>query len=217
MHVLGEAVLVGALGVAAGMAANTLSDGGLDLTRDYFPRVAPATVDGLPQVLGDPTAGNAEGGNAEDVDPSATETDAPDAIDPNVAARIRGQGLGVMTHAEALAIHSDPAYAFGAFVFVDARRVEDFETAHIPGAVHFDHYHSQRHIAEVLPVVTNPGTLRVVVYCIGGDCEDSEFAAMHLMQLGVPPDRLFVYVGGMESWEAAGLPTESVAAEPADG
>lgn len=208
MNPLAEVVIVGAVGAAAGLVANALSEDGLDLTRDHFPRVAPVVEVAVPPDPGAPSdpagpTGATGSSGAEDAGGGAPE------IDPKVAARITGQGLGVMTHAEALAVHSDPAREFGAYVFVDARHAEDFDEGHIPGAINFDHYHPGKSLNAVLPVVTDPGTLKVIVYCIGGDCEDSEFAAVALMQLGVPPDRLFVYVGGIERWESEGLPVET--------
>jgi len=47
-----------------------------------------------------------------------------------------------------------------------------------------------------------------VVYCTGGECEDSEFAALALIGVGIPKERFFVYVGGMSEWAAHGLPFE---------
>jgi rhodanese-related sulfurtransferase len=51
--------------------------------------------------------------------------------------------------------------------------------------------------------------LKVVVYCSGGECEDSEFAAIMLRDAGVPRDILFVYAGGILEWKATGLPVET--------
>jgi rhodanese-related sulfurtransferase len=50
---------------------------------------------------------------------------------------------------------------------------------------------------------------KIVVYCAGGDCEDSRFAAILLRDAGVAPEKLFVYSGGLHAWTAAGLPVES--------
>jgi rhodanese-related sulfurtransferase len=48
-----------------------------------------------------------------------------------------------------------------------------------------------------------------VVYCNGGECEDSEFAAIMLRDAGVPREMLFVFAGGIVEWKAAGLPVET--------
>jgi rhodanese-related sulfurtransferase len=49
----------------------------------------------------------------------------------------------------------------------------------------------------------------VVVYCTGGECEDSHFAAELLREAGVPATNLAVYRGGIAEWEAARLPIET--------
>jgi rhodanese-related sulfurtransferase len=46
------------------------------------------------------------------------------------------------------------------------------------------------------------------VYCTGGDCEDSEFTAIFLRDVGIPKEKLFVYGGGMTDWTTNGLPVE---------
>ena len=58
----------------------------------------------------------------------------------------------------------------------------------------------------MLPACLN--ATKVVVYCAGGDCEDSEFAALALIEAGVPQERLFIYAGGMTEWATNGLPIE---------
>ena len=48
-----------------------------------------------------------------------------------------------------------------------------------------------------------------MVYCNGGDCDDSESAAILLRNVGIPNLKLFVYVGGIKQWMANGLPVET--------
>ena len=50
---------------------------------------------------------------------------------------------------------------------------------------------------------------KVVVYCTGGNCEDSEFAAIFLRDAGVPREKLLVYGQGITEWIALNLPIES--------
>jgi len=52
------------------------------------------------------------------------------------------------------------------------------------------------------------GALQVVVYCTGGQCEDSEFAAIMLRDAGIQRQNLFVYPGGINEWSALKLPVE---------
>jgi rhodanese-related sulfurtransferase len=58
----------------------------------------------------------------------------------------------------------------------------------------------------VLPACQNARS--IVVYCTGGNCEDSEFAALSLKEAGVPQERLAVYVGGITEWAAKAWPVE---------
>lgn len=46
------------------------------------------------------------------------------------------------------------------------------------------------------------------MYCDGGDCEDSEFAAVTLREIGVPNAKLSIYTGGFTEWSTNGLPFE---------
>jgi 3-mercaptopyruvate sulfurtransferase SseA len=48
----------------------------------------------------------------------------------------------------------------------------------------------------------------VVVYCTGGDCEDSRLTAVMLSQAGVDKAKLFVYAGGITEWKAKSMPLE---------
>ena len=46
-------------------------------------------------------------------------------------------------------------------------------------------------------------------YCNGGECDDSEHAAIMLRDsLGIPKEKVFVYGGGIAEWTTNGLPIE---------
>jgi len=102
----------------------------------------------------------------------------------------------------------DPRVQDGLIVFIDARNTQHFQEGHIPGAYEFDHYRPEQSLPEVMPVCQTAE--QIIVYCTGGDCEDSQFAALFLRDsLGVGKDKIFVYVGGIHEWEAANLPVET--------
>ncbi len=101
----------------------------------------------------------------------------------------------------------DLRYEQGLVILVDARDDAHYQAGHIPGAWQFDHYHPEQYLPAVLPVCLN--AQKVVVYCTGGACEDSEFAAIMLREAGVPRDSLFVYTGGITEWMTNGQPLES--------
>jgi rhodanese-related sulfurtransferase len=96
-------------------------------------------------------------------------------------------------------LFEDTAAADGAYAFVDARPAETFAQGHIPGAVPCYPYESDDCMKNVLPVVENAE--KVVVYCGGGDCEDSIFMSRELIEtFEVPYDKVFLFEGGWKEW-----------------
>jgi len=186
-----EAMLVAVLGLALALAANALSPRGLRLSRNYFPDV------GSP-----PTAVSSATGS---VVAAATPISAE--ASNGVAQRLRQRGLQLVSSNEVVELFRDPRYGQGLVVFVDARDDPHYTAGHIPGAWQFHHYRAENYLPTVLPVCLT--ALQVVVYCSGGDCEDSEFAAVMLREAGVPRDALYVYAGGITEWTAHGLPLET--------
>jgi len=190
--VLLEALLVGAIGLALALAANALSPRGLSLRRDYFP----GTVTATPAAVT-----NLDGGA------SAPESGATPALtQPQLAARLAAKGLRLIDSTEARRLFEDPRRELELVVFVDARNDAHYLEAHVPGAYQFDHYYPERYLPTVVPVCHQAED--IVVYCSGGDCEDSEFAALALTDAGVPATRLSVYGGGIEAWRTNGWPVE---------
>jgi rhodanese-related sulfurtransferase len=197
---LGEGVLIVAIGLLLGLAANAASPRGLRIDRDYFPRAEPALQEPAPLV--EPGASQPPPGIGDP--PAAGDSPGPDEL--AAAARLAEQGLTAIFFEEARATFEDPLYAAGAWLFIDARNDDDYAAGHIPGAYQFDHFHMERYLDQILQVV--PGATRVVIYCQGGDCEDSEFAALTLRDFVPDPSVLRVYVGGVLDWTAHEMPLE---------
>jgi rhodanese-related sulfurtransferase len=103
-------------------------------------------------------------------------------------------------------LYQDPPRAQELIVFVDARDDSRYQEGHVPGAYPFDRYYPENQLPGVLPPCQMAEV--IVVYCGGGDCDDSEFAAVALRDAGIPAERLGVYAGGMTEWVAQGLPVE---------
>ncbi|MGB0952801.1 MAG: rhodanese-like domain-containing protein [Planctomycetota bacterium] len=90
-------------------------------------------------------------------------------------------------------------------VLIDARSEDHFEAGRIPGAKLLDHYRKQDYIDAVLPAMQEAGY--VVIYCKGGDCEDSIHLATDLVyHHGIEKEVLYIYEGGIDEWEKAGHP-----------
>lgn len=179
-RVLKEAVIVGLAAGLIALLANTLSPRGLSLTRDYF---GPS-----------PTAAASHDRPAEPASRAATTADAVQATSPH--------GFPLLPFEAVAALHADPRRAEGRIVFVDARNDSSFRAGHIPGAVQFDHYRMDRHVATVLPLAALAE--QIVVYCNGGECEDSDLVATDLVALGTPAEKIVIYRGGFAEWKTRG-------------
>ena len=101
----------------------------------------------------------------------------------------------------------DPRREQDQIVFIDARDDQHYQAGHIPGAYQFDHYHAENYLATVMPLCQ--GAQQIVVYCNGGECEDSEFAATMLKDLGIGKEKIFVYGGGITEWNRSGRKIET--------
>lgn len=190
-----QAAAVVAAGILLGLLGNALSPVGLSLKRNYFPLDPPKpTSPATP-------AGEAAMGTTVPGNPAAPIEAAPPAPPPTSP-----DGPARLSREEVEALFNDPRRLADLVVFIDARDQAHFEQGHIPGAFLFDHYRPEEHLAEVLPVCQTAEV--VVVYCNGGDCEDSLFAAHTLKEQGASSDRLRVYEGGFQEWRGAGLPVE---------
>ena len=93
-------------------------------------------------------------------------------------------------------------FARGALV-LDARRTKDFEGGHIAGAKSFAVWESDID-ARVTALVGEgrDGSVPVVLYCSGGDCEDSHMLAQKLFGAGF--NNLLVYSGEWPDWQKRG-------------
>jgi rhodanese-related sulfurtransferase len=190
-----EALMILVIGAVLALLANALSPRGLSLTRNYFPEVTPAPVD--PGLMARVSLG------AEpDEDADATSAAGTDPLE----ARLRQRGLERIDLEEVRALFEDDRYAMELVILVDARTRRHYLEGHVPGAYLLDHFRPEATLLEVLPA--SLAAEQVIVYCSGGECEDSEFTAIFLRDAGVPGDRLRIYTGGLLEWRQAGLPIE---------
>lgn len=130
----------------------------------------------------------------------------PPSVVELLAARLQSKGLRLVESHQVTQLFRDPRYAQDLVVFIDARDDQHYQAGHIPGAYQFNHYRAENYLATVIPVCQMAE--QIVVYCTGGDCEDSEYAAIFLRDAGIPPEKLFVYGAGMTEWMTNGQPVE---------
>jgi len=188
--VLQESVLVALLGAALAFAANALSPRGLQLTKNYFP--------GKTSTLPGPAAAT----NLTTV--AGTRTNTPLEL---LSARLQANGLQLADSNQVMQLFHDPRREQDGVIFIDARNDDHYRAGHIPGAYHFDRFRPEQYLTNVLQVCLT--AQQMVFYCNGGDCDDSEHAAIMLRDsMGIPKEKVFVYGGGLTEWATNGLPIE---------
>ncbi|KPJ58946.1 MAG: hypothetical protein AMJ42_02370 [Deltaproteobacteria bacterium DG_8] len=83
-------------------------------------------------------------------------------------------------------------------IILDARSPEAYAKGHIPGAHLLFFYNMKEYYQKHKDLLKeSPG---ILVYCGDIDCEDSEFLANELFNLGHAP--IFVYRDGFEDWKS---------------
>jgi rhodanese-related sulfurtransferase len=91
--------------------------------------------------------------------------------------------------------------------FLDARRTAVYLEGHIAGARSLPIWESS--VEDGIKRLYEEGydvNAPLVVYCSGGDCEDSHMLAERLHRFGF--NNSLVYTGGFPDWEKRGLPVE---------
>ncbi|MEA2328191.1 MAG: hypothetical protein QOE68_3150 [Thermoanaerobaculia bacterium] len=96
-------------------------------------------------------------------------------------------------------------------LFLDARRTSVYEQGHIAGARPYSVWESdiddkvQKLFAERSD--TTAQNLPIVIYCSGGDCEDSHMLAQKLW--GIQFNNVYVYKDGFPDWQQHGAPVHT--------
>jgi rhodanese-related sulfurtransferase len=86
--------------------------------------------------------------------------------------------------------------------FLDARRTSVFEEGHVAGARPFSVWESDIDQKVMALITERDGTQPLVVYCSGGDCEDSHLLAQKLWGAGFNDN--LVYRDGYPDWVRRG-------------
>ncbi len=90
-------------------------------------------------------------------------------------------------------------------IFVDARKSEVYAEGHVAGAFRADMASFKS--GDPRWVANFPKDLTLVVYCSGGDCDESEHVAQLLEASGFKT--IYVMHDGFPGWKAAGHPIET--------
>lgn len=186
-------------GLALGLGSNAArSDRHVKLAKDYFRKLEQAPKPGGVDATTDAAAGD-----------SQTDDDSPAADDDGQAAEDKALEHGFMPVSldDAAELYMNPGYASGEIVFVDARDDVHFAEAHIPGAIHIDRYNPDPYFERAERALSLADI--IVVYCGGGECEDSIYLATELyLERDIPYEKIRLFEGGMQAWEGDNLETE---------
>jgi rhodanese-related sulfurtransferase len=107
-------------------------------------------------------------------------------------------------------IHGDDVASLHAkgVLFLDARRTSVYEQGHISGARPFSVWESDidEKVNKLYAERSDPKDqdLPIVIYCSGGDCEDSHMLAQKLWGIGF--NNAYVYKDGFPDWQKRGEP-----------
>lgn len=190
--ILSGVIAILVISVGTGLAANAVrGTGTINLGRNYFnaPVVSPVGADQQPSPSSVTESNSGE---------TTSVTNQPD------------DGIQRLTFEEAqdnFIVGEEEFEATGEsiYLFVDARVRDQYEDGHIPGAIWLYHYESDSLIDEVRSELEM--AFFIIVYCNGGDCEDSLHLAADLMSLyNLPPENIYVYEGGLNEWKERGMP-----------
>ena len=180
------------LATALAFATNSLRPShSIHLGRDYFNEIQAVETDNGSEVIGVDTE--------------------PDSGDPPMVAPDDGiQRISFEEARDNFYSGEDEFEASGEsiYLFVDARERDLYEERHIPGAVWLYHYESDQLIDDLRPELEM--AFFVIVYCNGGDCEDSIHLAADLSSLyGIPTENIYVFEGGLNEWVDNEMPVVS--------
>jgi rhodanese-related sulfurtransferase len=137
----------------------------------------------------------------------------PEAPHPALRATLsQGRGTEFAPHPDKayIEIHGDVVEALHkkGVLFLDARRTSVYEQGHIPGARSYSVWESDidEKVNKLFAERSDPRdqNLPIVIYCSGGDCEDSHMLAQKLW--GIQFNNVYVYKDGFPDWQKRGLP-----------
>jgi rhodanese-related sulfurtransferase len=173
----GEVLILASLTLAAALLVNGLrGQSGLELGRDYFP--------------------------ADSI--AANPAEGPGDLPKNGEGPSKPQHGYTSFNLEDAKDYQQYLDAQDGVIFLDARSQKLFEAGHIPGARLCHHYRQDQYIPAMLEELRAADI--VVIYCAGGDCEDSiQLATDLVFTHGLTQELIAIYEGGFAEWVEAGL------------
>lgn len=190
--IAGEAIVLLVLALVVGLSVNAVRGRDhINPWTDYRLKL-PARANGAGPV------GNGTPEPGQGTSPSAAaEPDGPTSDKP----------FREITIDQVIETFQDERTSYGAHVFVDARADGPYKAGHIPGALQCDYYRKDTDLPRTVEAIS--GADKIIVYCNGGQCEDSLHLCGELCLANIPWERIYVFKGGWEEWHASGMPVQT--------
>ncbi len=207
-RVLLDLGLLGVLSITIGFGVNAVRErGAIKPTKNYFEKSAQKPEPSNQEVPAATSIPNRPTPVPNDRTAEAT-TSAPRSPQAAKTGNVKHlqHGYQEIDFGDLIKVFQNPATAQGLNLFVDARRPDLYIEGHIPGAIQCDPYEPENALDGI--VARANGVERVIVYCGGGDCEDSIFMCRELVEAGLPYDSVFLYAGGWTEWSANEMPAQ---------
>ncbi len=209
-----ELILLTVASVGVALAANAVRERkSIELAKNYFDKGAPTAQPSTPpKTSGDKpkppvnTPPEMPAKSAAQAPPVTKAEKATDVAAPGAPKKHLEHDFQTIKLVEVKAVLDDPQTKQGLNIFVDARDDEHFAEGHIPGAMQCFPYEAKRCLGRVQAAAG--GAEKVIVYCGGGDCEDSIFMCRELTEAGVPTEAVYLFEGGWKEWLEAKFPVE---------
>jgi len=210
------AILIVAIGGGIGLADLAMRKDRVKLDRPAPPPLDLVLPNVTPTPAGDPTTPPPASTHASpdvDVKADTTSNPAPDPAPvaaPNVTPTVTPPSApaatppaalpkGHITIPQAAALYDQQAF------FVDSRRKDVYVAGHVAGAFRADMVSFKE--GDPMWVRGLPKEMILVVYCNGGDCDESEHVAQLLNASGF--NAVYVMHDGYPGWKDAGHPVET--------
>ena len=123
---------------------------------------------------------------------------------PVTAAKIKSPALEIADKVPRLSLGGvENRFDKKTCVFLDARKPEEYQEGHIPGALNFYGNELDSFAPLIVPKLTDKKQ-EIIAYCHGGDCDLSLQVAKTLIEQGYT--HVEIFQGGWPDWKKSGYP-----------
>ena len=102
-------------------------------------------------------------------------------------------------------LYANKLYGDNLAIFLDARSLQEYDAAHISGAINLPARELLKGIIDPIRILPDKAAV-LIAYCSGGECELGLDIAKVLSERGY--QNIFILGEGYPGWEAAGYPTD---------